>query len=71
MPIHARVMTRPRAHWIAAPVSSTGQALRVAFPPRQELARGLNRRPACRGATHEPLTGRESNVTHPNSVNRP
>jgi hypothetical protein len=71
MPIHARVMTQSRAHWIAAPVSSTGQALRVASPLCQELARGLNRRPACRYATHKPLAKRGSNVTYPNSINRP
>jgi hypothetical protein len=33
MSIHARVMTQSRAHWVTA--------LRVASPPRQELARGL------------------------------
>jgi hypothetical protein len=76
MPTHARVMTLARAHWIAAPVSSTGQAPRVAFPPRQKLpfqapARGSNRRPACRGAAHEPLARRGSNVTCPNGINRP
>ncbi len=63
MPIHARVMTLARAHWVAA--------LRVASPLCQELARGLNRRPACRYATHKPLAKRGSNVTYPNSINRP
>jgi hypothetical protein len=76
MSIHARMMKPSRVHWDVAPVSSTGQALPVASPPRQELpfqapARGLSRRPACRDAAHEPLPKRGSNVTYPNSVNRP
>jgi len=63
MSIHDRVMTRPRAHPSAA--------LRVAVSGRQPAARGLDRRPACRGATHDPLAAGHGNVAHANSVNRP
>ena len=63
MSIRDRVMTPARAH--------SSAALRVAVSGRQSAARGLDRRPAGRGATHDHLAAGHGNVAYANSVNRP
>jgi len=63
MSISDRVMTPHRAH--------PGAAFRVTASGRLAAARGLDRRPACRCATHYPLAAGHGNVVCPNSVNRP
>src|SRR5207249_5759491 len=57
------VMTQQRAF--------SSAALRIAVSGRHAAARGLNRRPACRCATHDHLPARRGNVTCPDSVSRP
>ena len=63
MSIHDRVMTPPRAH--------SSAALRVAVSGRQPAARGLDRRPPCRCATHGHLATGHGNVAHANRIHRP
>ena len=63
MSIHDRVMTPPRAY--------SSAALRVAVSGRQPAARSLDRRPACRYATHGHLATGHDNVARANRVDRP
>jgi len=77
--MHARVTTQIRMRPVAAPVSSTGQALRVAVSGRHAPMRGLKGRPACRCATREhprlrggrTLAAGHGNVARPDSGGRP